>query len=103
MTEKLLSESCQYIYGIVFKQVISFLRCLSVVAQELLSQWMEEKVNLTGYDDSETDVQYTDDAWERHEVQSDVKREWDKLLSNNLEEYGLHHSSADTPGEYYGN
>ncbi|WAR04562.1 CC191-like protein [Mya arenaria] len=64
-------------------------------AQELLSQWMEEKVNLTGGLGPDIDCNYEDDAWEKHELQSDVKREWDNMLANNYEEYGLMLSSRE--------
>lgn len=64
-----------------------------ITAQDLLSQWMEEKVNLIGGLDPEIDCHYDDDDWEKHEIQSDVKREWDNLLANNYEEYGLPLSS----------
>lgn len=62
-------------------------------AQELLSQWMEEKVNLAGGLAPDIDSHYDDDDWEKYEIQSDVKREWDNLLANNYEEYGLPLSS----------
>lgn len=62
-------------------------------AQDLLSQWMEEKVNLTGGLGPEIDCNYDEDGWEKHEIQADVKREWDNLLANNYEEYGLPLSS----------
>ena len=35
------------------------------------------------------DATYQDDGWERHALQADVKREWDNMLANNYEEYGL--------------
>ena len=60
-------------------------------AQELLSDWMEEKVNLTS--DPAIDSQYDDDSWQRYAVESDVKREWDKLLADNLDDYELPLSS----------
>ncbi|XP_052253520.1 coiled-coil domain-containing protein 191-like isoform X2 [Dreissena polymorpha] len=64
-------------------------------AQELLSQWMEEKVNLLGGLDPDIDCNFEDDAWEKHEIKSDVKKEWDNLLANNYEEYGLHFLTGD--------
>lgn len=60
---------------------------VSFSAQELLSQWMEEKVLLTS--DPVIDSQYDDDSWQRYAIESDVKREWDNLLANNLEDYAL--------------
>ena len=52
---------------------------------------MEEKVNLTS--DPTIDSHYDDDSWQRYAVESDVKREWDKLLADNLEDYELPLSS----------
>ncbi|KAL4235902.1 hypothetical protein ACF0H5_004292 [Mactra antiquata] len=69
-------------------------------AQDLLSQWMEEKVNLIGGLEPEIDCNYGDDDWEKYEIQSDVKKEWDNLLANNYEEYGLPLSSR--PDSQYG-
>lgn len=69
-------------------------------AQDLLSQWMEEKVHLIGGLEPEIDCHYGDDDWEKHEIQSDVKREWDNLLADNYEEYGLPLSSR--PSDKYG-
>lgn len=54
-------------------------------AQDLLSQWMDEKVQL--HDEGDEDLE--DDLYQRRTVQSDVKREWDHLLQNNYEEQGL--------------
>ncbi|XP_021355188.1 coiled-coil domain-containing protein 191-like [Mizuhopecten yessoensis] len=54
-------------------------------AQDLLSQWMDEKVNLQDDGDDYLD----DDMYQRRMVQSDVKREWDHLLQDNYEEQGL--------------
>lgn len=88
----------QFINGCLTGLQIFYLCCY--LAQELLSQWMEEKVNLTGGLDPEIDCRYDDDAWEKHEIQSDVKREWDNLLANNYEEYGLNLTSLDDPGKY---
>jgi len=67
-----------------------------ILAQDLLSQWMEEKVNLTSGLEPEIDCTYEADGWERHELQSDVKREWDKLLADNYDDYGLQ-LATDTP------
>ena len=57
---------------------------------------MEEKVNLTSGLEPEIDCTYEADGWERHELQSDVKREWDKLLADNYDDYGLQ-LATDTP------
>ena len=55
---------------------------------------MDEKVHLTS--DPVIDSHYDDDSWQRYAVESDVKREWDNLLANNLEEYELPLSSRPT-------
>ena len=55
---------------------------------------MEEKVNLTS--DPVIDSQYDDDSWQRYAIESDVKREWDNLLADNLEDYELPLSSRPT-------
>ena len=57
------------------------------LAKELLSEWMEDKVDLTS--EPIIDSQYDDDSWQRYAVESDVKREWDNLLADNLEDYEL--------------
>lgn len=52
-------------------------------AQDLLSQWMEEKVNLN-VEDGEDDA-YANDALYQRTLESKVKKEWDHLLDNNGE------------------
>lgn len=64
---------------------------------------MEEKVNLIGGLEPEIDCHYEEDGWEKHEIQSDVKREWDNLLANNYEEYGLPLSSRSNNTHSKGN
>ncbi|KAK3107858.1 hypothetical protein FSP39_023636 [Pinctada imbricata] len=54
-------------------------------AHELLSQWMEEKVNL-----SVPDSDYNDNALHQRALQGEVKREWDHLLENNYDEESLY-------------
>ncbi|KAK3611353.1 hypothetical protein CHS0354_025881 [Potamilus streckersoni] len=61
-------------------------------AHELLSQWMTERVDF-GKDDEPDSV---DDIWHQRAIESDVKREWDHLLANNYEEFGLQLSSRKT-------
>ena len=68
-------------------------------AQELLSQWMEEKVHLQNHLDPEIDCNYDEDDWQRYEIESDVKKQWDKMLANNYDEYGL--SFSEDPREKY--
>ncbi|KAJ8321390.1 hypothetical protein KUTeg_001072 [Tegillarca granosa] len=53
-------------------------------AQELLSQWIDEKVNLDNDDDD-----FVDENWHQRASQCDVKKEWDHLLENNYDEYGI--------------
>ncbi|XP_061176057.1 coiled-coil domain-containing protein 191-like [Saccostrea echinata] len=52
-------------------------------AQDLLSQWMEDKVRLD-VDDGGGDV-FTDDALYQRTLESKVKKEWDHMLDNNFE------------------
>ena len=52
-------------------------------AQDLLSQWMEEKVHLD-VDDGGGDL-YENDALYQRTLESKVKKEWDHLLDNNSE------------------
>ncbi|KAL5020473.1 hypothetical protein ScPMuIL_003365 [Solemya velum] len=70
-------------------------------AQELLTQWMNDKVELDA-SDVDDDVRY-------RLGESDVKREWDHLLENNYEEYGIpsgsrsgKHRSSYTDDPYAG-
>lgn len=57
-------------------------------AQDLLSQWMEEKVCLDVDDDGGGDA-YSDDALHQRRLESNVKKEWDHLLDNNYELYDV--------------
>ncbi|KAL3887288.1 hypothetical protein ACJMK2_027231 [Sinanodonta woodiana] len=61
-------------------------------AHELLSQWMNDRVDFGGDDEPDN----VDDIWHQRAVESDVKREWDHLLANNYEEFGLQLSSRKT-------
>ncbi|KAK6173528.1 hypothetical protein SNE40_016960 [Patella caerulea] len=47
-------------------------------AEELLTQWMNEKVILN----DEIDDEYIADVWNQRTIESDVKKEWDYLLAD---------------------
>ncbi|XP_064599570.1 coiled-coil domain-containing protein 191-like [Liolophura sinensis] len=47
-------------------------------AQELLNQWMNEKVQL------ESELNTSDEAWNHSGLEAEVKKEWDNLLEDNL-------------------
>lgn len=67
-----------------------------IPAQELLSQWVNDKIRL----DNDMD-EFDDEPWNKRS--SEVKREWDHLVDNNNEEYGMNYyrkKYKDEEGRY---
>ncbi|XP_046577381.1 coiled-coil domain-containing protein 191-like isoform X2 [Haliotis rubra] len=54
-------------------------------AQELLSDWMQQKLHV---DDGDGDDD-NNDPWHQRAVQAEVKREWDHLLDNSVNDWQL--------------
>ncbi|KAL8605947.1 hypothetical protein ACOMHN_065688 [Nucella lapillus] len=63
-------------------------------AQDLLNEWLSEKVSL--HDDNlEDDPDLREgDPWRKEELGSKARREWDNLLNGNLEELGIDTSTT---------
>ena len=75
--------------GYLSSCVMFFIRtCLMNVvfipAHELLSQWVNDKIRL----DNDMD-EFDDEPWNKKSLE--VKREWDHLVDNNNEEYGMNY------------
>ncbi|XP_041372420.1 coiled-coil domain-containing protein 191-like [Gigantopelta aegis] len=68
-------------------------------AQELLTQWMNEKVVLSD------DIDIDDEYWPRIRAQAEVKAEWDHLLADNTDDWDLTNSArsqyASTPTDNF--
>lgn len=65
----------------------SILILLFVTAEELLRQWISEKVTHSK-DGAEPDADVeSDDPWRQQELGSKARREWNSMLNGNFEEF----------------
>ncbi|ESO93853.1 hypothetical protein LOTGIDRAFT_228609 [Lottia gigantea] len=61
-------------------------------AEELLNQWMTEKVLIN----DEIDDEYVSDVWKQKAIESNVRHEWDNLLDDSVEEYPVSSRNSRT-------
>ena len=79
MTSRSACES-QWLYGTALTVYIQA-RFSCISAQDLLNQWVNEKIYLDNNDD---DDGYTEEAWTK-KTEADIKKEWDHLLTDEVD------------------